>query len=572
MKVSAVMLLSVLSVFLISFSSPLAQIYQGSMSVEEIFDPDLRLQASLSRALDTYRIAGLYDQGAIQAFYNENDNNLYWVGEDRLNPKGQALLATLEGAWTHGLNPDRYHYSRLMEMLERGRYRDIAYFDLLMTDGFARYVRDMSGARVNMRGLKAVPRSWRKPVGIDAALALLKGSDDLETALEKVHPKGTLYNKLRAELIRLNDLPHDALDDTAPLDFDKVLFPGERHARIPDLRSRMNVEAQTRDAYLYDDRLAAAVIKFQREHKVKDDGIIGADTLHILNRTRGARIAQVVANMERLRWLGEERPSKYVTVNIPSATLWAVDNGAVEFEMPVIVGKNYRATTSFVAQISGMRLNPTWTVPATIKRFDIWPKLKKDPSYLEAKGIELWKGYGRNARSIDPATIDWNKISWNELWKIRMVQVPGDHNALGRYRVLMQNPYDIYLHDTNHPELFDNDYRALSSGCVRLSDPARMARFILKGERKWSKAKIEETLSSLEKTDIEIGEEVPVYLLYQTMWLDEQGRVVYGTDIYGQDKKLVEKLADIDALPSITHNKESVLAANSRQVDKVVTR
>jgi murein L,D-transpeptidase YcbB/YkuD len=301
-------------------------------------------------------------------------------------------------------------------------------------------------------------------------------------------------------------------------------------------------------------------MRFQRDNGLESDAIIGSTTLQMLNQTNQKRIMQLIANMERLRWVPEEKPKRFVIVNIPSATLWAIDNGHVRFEMPVIVGSPARPTSSFITQIEGVRFNPDWTIPSTIKRFDIVPKIQAEPDYLQNKGIEIIKGYGAAARTLDPASIDWATISAAELNSLRMVQIPGEHNPLGRIRILMPNKYNIYLHDTNHPEYFEKAARAVSSGCIRLYDPEKMASFIMEGRSGWSKGDMQSVLATLETMDIEIERSVPVYVLYYTAWLDENGKIVYGPDIYKQDQKLLKILSKLDALyipVDNTHRKAS---------------
>jgi murein L,D-transpeptidase YcbB/YkuD len=177
---------------------------------------------------------------------------------------------------------------------------------------------------------------------------------------------------------------------------------------------------------------------------------------------------------------------------------------------------------------------------------DFLPKLKEDPSYLTNKRIEVIKGYGRNAETLDPESIDWNDVGWREMGELRFVQSPGDHNALGKVRVLMPNQYNIYMHDTNHPEYFERGQRTYSSGCIRLSEPEELARFVMKGASNWSEEIFEEILASGETEDIKISQPFPVYIIYQSVWLDQNGQVVFGPDVYKRDKELVDILASID--------------------------
>ena len=195
-----------------------------------------------------------------------------------------------------------------------------------------------------------------------------------------------------------------------------------------------------------------------------------------------------------------------------------------------------------------MRLNPTWTVPPTIKKEDILPKLKEDGGYLDSKGMELVYGHGSDALTLDPTAIDWNSVTEDELKTLRMVQVPGAHNPLGDYRVLMPNSYNIYLHDTNERHYFDTPGRAISSGCVRMKRPREMADFILREKRGWTPEKTQKVLDKGELSDLYVQNVIPVYIVYYTAWVDEGNGVVFGNDLYGYDEEIIKMLTNLDEI------------------------
>jgi murein L,D-transpeptidase YcbB/YkuD len=186
-------------------------------------------------------------------------------------------------------------------------------------------------------------------------------------------------------------------------------------------------------------------------------------------------------------------------------------------------------------------------VPLSLKMQDFKPKLVNDPGYLHEKGIQVY----RNGRTMDPHSIDWASVSSSEMNQLRFTQRPGDHNALGKIRILMPSDYDIYLHDTNHPEFFEKAQRALSSGCIRLSDPRAVAKFVLKHNADFSDEKMEELIERGKLVEVNATAPFPVYIVYQSVWLDDSGELVFGADIYKQDDKLIAALKREDgfALP-----------------------
>ncbi len=507
-------------------------------------------QDPIYKVLQSKSVAGrdIKNLGALRDFYLAHAFEPYWTysgsfGSSGLNNDGEDLVDIIEDSWTHGLNPLSYHLEKIRALQADESDEALAQLDVLLSDAYVRYGRDMTGIRVNPAAFRSHKRYWKNAMEAADLLALLE--DDVDDAVYAFSPKGQTYKKLREALISLVEYGPEAYESVLPLRMSGLLKPQEEHKIVPDLRVRLGISGASNNFH-YDDQLTSAVMRFQRDHNLHADGIVGPSTLEALNQSRMGKIKQLVANLERLRWVDESKPEKFVVVNIPSAMLWAIDDGRVQFEMPVIVGRKARATNIFVTDITGVRFNPTWTVPPTIKKEDIVPKLIENPLYLTNKGMELLYGSGRDAMTLDPASIDWETISEEELKSLRMVQMSGSHNPLGTIRVLMPNGYNIYLHDTNEPAYFDRPGRAASSGCIRLKDPERMAQFILENKSGWTKEMYEAAFESSSMKDVFISEVIPIYLVYYTAWVGDNGAVVYSNDLYGYDDALVKMLSDID--------------------------
>ena len=496
---------------------------------------------------DFIKQAGLLNADAIQKFYEARDNKSVWHG--LINRSGEAdfFIKTLQKSWLDGLNPNLYHLDAIGKLMDEPAPSKQAELDIILTDAFVRYVHDMTGMRINATALGMDASDWRKAYTTKRALDILNDKEDIESFLKNLPPKSQTYKLLQNALEKLASAPPKPYESVLPIDLkNRTLQPASRDKNIPSLRLRFGVKAETKDPYLYDDILAGAVIQFQEKSGLRGDGIIGATTLKLLNQTDHDRMLQIIANLERLRWVNEDRPSKFVLVNVPAATAWAIRENKISFEMPVIVGKPDRPTQEFVAQIRGVRFNPGWSVPPTIMKQDIWPKLKANPKYLESKGMALIRLDGAGGQTLDPNTVDWNKISPQELNQFEMVQIPGAHNPLGRIRILMPNRYDIYLHGTNEPEYFGRTQRAQSSGCIRMKEPDKMAAFVMQDEPGWTKDKIEQTIGIGKTYDARIKNPIPVYILYYTVWISDDGAVVYGNDIYDLDPQVIGLLKSID--------------------------
>ncbi len=483
-----------------------------------------------------------YNHDVLTSHYTENGMKPIWIrGQGAFQPRAEAVVKILEESWTHGLNPTNYKIDEIRILLQSISSKNKMELDLLLSDAVIRYMHDLSSMRGQSMSADAKVKYWRDPISKADILTMVADSADPIAKVREMEPSYALYQSLRKELMHLAALPRD---ESKPVVTRQSLKPGKSYSQIPAIRAKMGMPAVEKNPEFYDEALAVEVIKIQRSYGIETDGVIGGHTLELINLTNDDKMMQIIANMERLRWINQGRPDRYILVNIPSASLWAVDDGKVALTMPVIVGKTARPTYSFKTEITGVRFNPNWTVPPTIKSKDFLPMLQQDPNALSRKGIKLTY----NGRTIDPAAVDWSTVSSREIHRINMVQSPGDDNPLGKVRVIMENPYNIYLHDTNHREMFDKKERNLSSGCIRVSDPEKLADFILDKNQDWSDDSVRKYIDSGRMRDIKTDETIPVYITYQTVWLDTEGRLVYGRDVYGQDRKLVEILKKASAI------------------------
>jgi murein L,D-transpeptidase YcbB/YkuD len=209
--------------------------------------------------------------------------------------------------------------------------------------------------------------------------------------------------------------------------------------------------------------------------------------------------------------------------------------------MKVVVGRPYRRTPVFSDEISYLELNPTWTVPPTILREDILPKLRADPGYLAANNMTLYYGWNSEAKPIDPASVDWSQVAPRNI-PYRIVQAPGPQNALGRIKFMFPNKYQVYLHDTPSRELFARTTRAFSSGCIRVEKPVELANFLLSPGSGWDAGRIQEAVESAQTARVSLERPVPVHLTYATVWIGEGGSIHFRDDVYGRDLALADAL------------------------------
>jgi murein L,D-transpeptidase YcbB/YkuD len=250
-------------------------------------------------------------------------------------------------------------------------------------------------------------------------------------------------------------------------------------------------------------------------------------------------IDRIDANLERWRWLPRQTPDTYIRVNIAAYTLRVIDKGDTVLAMNVIVGKPYRRTPVFTETVKYIVFNPYWNVPFKIATEDKLPLLKADASAEAKKGFEA-KPQGSDV-FVPVDTIDWSGVTKRN-FNYLLRQRPGENNALGQMKFMLPNPNAVYLHDTPSRELFGKQERPFSSGCVRLERPRDLASWLLSREGNQQAGRLGALLASGETTTVYLKEPVPVYLVYFTAFVTDDGDVAMRRDIYGRDKVLVDAL------------------------------
>jgi murein L,D-transpeptidase YcbB/YkuD len=289
----------------------------------------------------------------------------------------------------------------------------------------------------------------------------------------------------------------------------------------------------------YDEVLAEAVKRFQVRHGLAPTGGVTPRTLAALNVSVQKRIRQLEASLERLANMNFSFGERYVIVNIPAAFAEAVENDKVVRRYRVIVGKTEKPSPTLTAEITGVVLNPTWTVPSSIAKTEISAHMRKDPGYLSRMHMEVLDGHDN---PIDPHSVDWSGMHTPN-FTVR--QQNGTWNALGAVKIDMPNPFSVYMHDTNQHNLFSDDYRFDSHGCSRVDNVRDLAAWLLQPElSKWNRAAIDAEISTGQHQEIALPKKVPVAWVYLTAWMTKDQTIQFRNDIYDQDEQLLEATAE----------------------------
>ncbi len=337
-----------------------------------------------------------------------------------------------------------------------------------------------------------------------------------------------------------------------------VLKAGDKGVLVPVLRQRLVLEGdlspELSTGTVFDAALTSAVKRFQARHGLSESGAVRAKTVEALNVSAATRHRQLTASAQRLAGSTFAFGDRYVVVNIPSAAVEAIEQGQVARRYVAIVGKVDRPSPTVETRVTAVNLNPTWTVPVSLIKKDIIPHVRKDPDYLQKMKIRILDAKGQE---VDPKTIDW---STQNAVNYTLRQDPGAINSLGQIRIDMPNKHAVYMHDTPKKQLFAQDIRFHSSGCVRVADVGAFAEWLLRGTNgasgQWTKPAIDAAIASTARQDIRLDKPVPVAWVYLTGYATADGTVHFRNDIYGLDVPRSEpapeaEVVDVPATASI---------------------
>ena len=504
---------------------------------------------------------------ALRAFYRRRGFRPAWSVAGEAQPAAERLLGALDGLAAEGLDPRLYPRQELGSLLgtvraasagtaapER-RTADLADLDVALTCTFLVAAGHLAVGRLQPSERARLGWHAASPqVDLVAVLERAVGNGgDPAAVLSSLAPRAEGYARLRRSLASYSALA--AKGGWPPIPPGPRLRPGDTGPRVAALASRLAASgdlpavtppsgAPPAAPARFDAALAEALSRFQARHGLDLSASVDAATLAALEVPIEQRILQIELNMERWRWMGSDFGDRYVLVNIPDFSLRVVDGRRVVLAMRVIVGKAHQATPAFSDPMTQIVLNPAWHIPDSIAANEIAPQLLRDPGYLSRKGLAI-KRRDDTSGTVDPATLDDAEV--RQLGKpgssLRLLQPPGADNALGRYKFVVNDRFDVYLHDTPTGQLFARSERDFSHGCIRLEKPAELARLLLAGDPKWTPQAISDEVESGRTVIIPLARPIPVHIIYQTAWAGPDGTLELRKDVYKHDAGLESALA-----------------------------
>jgi murein L,D-transpeptidase YcbB/YkuD len=482
--------------------------------------------------------------------YAEENPQPYWVSPAGPGPKARTVLDFLKTAEEDGLDPENYETEEISALFRARTAQNLALLDTLLTYNLIKYIHDVHHGRIKQphADVRQFPQAMSIEFKPREAFVKAMAAPDLSVYLEGLPPAHEHYAGLKKILALYREIQKKGGWPVVPLG--TTIRPGDDDERIPAIIKRLAVTGDLDPDMDHEDppsqysaQLVPSVARFQGRHGLAPDGVIGEQTIAAMNVSVDERVRQIIINMTRWRWQDHVLGEKYILINIAGFNLSAFEAGREAFSFPVIVGKLKQQTPVFSDRISSIEINPYWNIPNNIARDEELPNLRKDPQSLQKRSIRLFQGWSEDAPEIDSTSIDWHTVSPAMMNRYRMRQDPGPRNALGRIKFVFPNTYSVYLHDTPAQGLFARNMRDFSHGCIRVSDPVRLAAFALAGEDdRWTPETIKNAIDAQKRVVIRLAEPLPVHITYQTAWIDKDGIVCFNNDVYGRDKRLLSAL------------------------------
>lgn len=498
------------------------------------------------------------DTDTLRRAYEPRGGAPLWAarGSDA-DQRARGIVDVLAAAADEGLDARVYHVGAVQRRLGTADPAALVELELLLSDGVLRY------AAHQARGVNP-PRDGNGELGFartaldpQATLLGIAEAEDPAQALRDLAPDHEGYARLRDTLRAYRELEKDGGWPSVP-DGPK-LEVGMTSDAVPAVRRRLTVTGEYTgvgsDSRTYDAALADALKRFQARHGLVADGILGRSTRAALNVPVERRIAQIVVNMERWRWLGPTLGERHVKVNVPAFALELVDSRKTVLAMPVVVGKQNQRTPNFSSEIRQLVFNPPWFIPPSIARKEILPKARVDATYLSRNGYVV-----RHAALPAPATTgdgaEGPPLPPPTPRVLGLKQPPGPKNPLGRVKFDLPNAFGVYLHDTPSRASIQQSGRAASHGCIRLSNALGLADALLADDGGLSDTRRKKLLSNWQTRTIGLSRPVPVHIVYETVWVDDAGTVHTRPDVYGRDDKLMKELTQARSARSTAYARQ----------------
>ena len=482
----------------------------------------------------------------VSAFYRLRDFRPAWTGSDDAVAAAHRMIDAMEHAVDYGLPPTAYIPAALAATGTPAEGDAAARYDIALTRAVFRFAADMHTGRVlphvayREAELPVFKFNYAKALNSDLE------RDDVDRFLQDLPPPGDQYRALVTALSRYRTIAQGGG------------WPKVSGRDAGKLAARLALEdpalAAIADPGAAD--IAQAILRYQQRNGLKADGMVSAELIAALNVPVAWRIKQIVANLERHRWLPVGRESTYIEVNVADQSADFVRDGASVLHSRVVVGTRQTQTPILRTTVAAVVVNPVWDIPDTIAAKKLLPRLRRQPDYLAQRNMTLAGGPAGDPHGTG---IDWRHVKAGDL-PYQILQSPGADNALGTVMLDMPNDFDVYMHDTPDKALFAGAMRQKSNGCVRVEQILPLASLVLTGDAQ--SQTLTQAIAGGTTQRLPLDKPMPVYLMYWTAIAQPDGTVGFRSDFYDRDSRLVALLFPKDSpVTAPSHSKRTTRTA-----------
>lgn len=518
--------------------------------------------------------------GAVATFYDDRNYEVAWTRDGKPTTTALAFIDQFDDAAAKGLNPEDYDASRWPGRVEKLAGRSagmIAQFDVAMTVDVMRYISDLRVGRVN-------PSHFNFDIDVKSKRYDLAefvsdnvvDAKDVPKLMEGVEPNSEEYRRTEIALGHYLALAKQQQKLAAPPlpTVKKALTVGEHYPATRALLKRLQLEGDAPaneaihgDSHIYTAALSDAVKHYQQRHGLEENGKLGPQTIGAMNVPLTQRVVQLQDALERWRWLPDKYLNAPLIVNLPEFVLRGYrPDHQLDFRMKVVVGKvmGEHQTPVFAHMMRYVVFRPYWNVPVDIAKKELVPHMERDPGYLESHNFEV-------TNSKHKVLTDYT-VKQVARGNVLVREMPGPKNSLGLIKFMFPNQYDIYLHSTPVPSLFNRSRRDFSHGCIRVQKPEELAVWVLNGQldkdkQPWDLEKVQQAMSDdgQDNRTVALKTPIPIVIFYVTAEVEDDGEIHFFDDIYGYDADLQKALSKGPPYPV----KPEPVTTNSKPGDTV---
>ncbi|MCK0132456.1 L,D-transpeptidase family protein [Flavobacteriaceae bacterium F08102] len=477
----------------------------------------------------------------LQNLYQERNYRPIWTGDSlKLDSVAFSLMAVLNEAQAYGLEPFYYEVNRIYEIkrkLEKEesdklKLEALANLEILLSKNYMKFGRHLNVGI--LEGVDTIAEIPRKPFAIDMPSYVNNAAekDSLLPYLLNLQPRQGPYKKLQKAAARYVRTASFSAEQVEVVNY-----------RIDSLKSvalakKALVLHQYLTEELKDSLYFNALTKFQIDHGLQPDSLIGSNTARALSISPYEYYQKLKVSLERWRWKNEWK-GHYVFVNIPMYELKVFRGDSLQQRHRVVVGSRSNRTPEMVDTLEYIIAYPFWNVPKRISVEEILVKAQNDSTYLKRNQYQV----SLKGEVIDPKSVDWNKVT-PATFNYRIRQNGGGINALGYVKFIFPNKDAIYFHDTPTKSYFNKEIRAYSHGCIRVQNALELADYFLKEDKnKYTKDSLRTFIKRKKEKWMHLNTELPVYIYYIPTTADDNGNIIFHQDVYNLDKLWIQLMS-----------------------------